>query len=184
MPNDHTNHAAYTALVLAGLPHPLRNGLADGAQRLWLCEHPEPTWVMDPTDGASGKRMLMPRSPDTVLEDGLLFLAALAFRFDDVTSRFAGSFGPRIPDEIDLWATTAEDYRALIRASRDASREGVDKVVLAAFAGSALLKQLPALEHYQYAVDVLTPVYTLRHPHRRDQPVRAGTLNPEEITTP
>ncbi len=173
------------ALILAGTPHPNDDGLLYNREprRLWLNENSRPAWCLDNTaramrDARRGQTVWIPRSPNSILEDGLLMVVALVLNTDEVKSELADALGYReLPSRIDLCtALTNGQYARLINLSRKVSFGWYLKLVIANFHGCTMINRLLALEHYGYDAEVLTPFYTRLYSRWLNATVIKGSL--------
>ena len=117
--------------------------------------------------------------PSSILEDGLLMIAALILHADEVKRGFADVLGCRdLPSVIDLsTSVTNKQHIRLINLSRKASYGWYQKLVIANFQGCSMINRVPVLERYGYDVELLTPFYTPLYSRWLNATVIKGNLS-------
>lgn len=157
-----------------GGKHRFHDGLTAG-RSIALMENDRPVWL-DLSAGDASIR-LVPSSANRILLDGLLLMLVLAY--GDDAAEVLGATGLTLPAGglHDL----SQDHRyEPARVDAALSRENFGgKVIVAAFAGSSVLQQLPDMAHLPWEIEVLTPVYRRTLPAFGDgEWWQAGTLVP------
>jgi hypothetical protein len=154
--------ATLTAQILIGTGHPNDDGIQH-THSLFLSEGNRPGWVLLPENmineqSRQKKKVWIPASVDTFLEDGLLMIALFVIKdkavIKYVKERYKGPLF-KLNHVEDL---TVEDRLHLYELCRTSKIHY--KLIISIFFQSSLQGDLHKLANYDMDVEVLTPVYT------------------------
>ena len=167
--------ATVTTIITAGDSHPNHEGILpiatltlwQNSTTRWRCEHRH----------ADEERLAawVPRSPETVLEDGLLTLAAVSIQNDRVVQLLDRSAGEAWrADDVDLRRILSDPPAELRSAVLEAV--GAAKLVITVLPDSDVLGQLGLLEEITSPLELCLPTYWRRSNQWQPEPVVGGRL--------
>lgn len=145
-----------------------------------LRENHSPAWVLlpaalydtEPPD-LTTRPVWIPASADTVLEDGILLVAALGLRQPQILAQVQARIPQLDRPRLNLAELDPADHAALLATCRRDLR-GVHLVVNA-YSRSMILPSLPTLGSYDIDLEVCTPQFTRYH--HGDQHTDTGDLH-------
>lgn len=169
-----------TAQILVGSPHLYHEGLMPTHQ-VFLSENSRPAWVLTrpglvppphtrPPRGEeeAGRRpphrriTWIPGGPDHILEDALVMIAYHVIGDPGVVALADECIGGIGGERVSLDAACSAERMEEIR-ERCRTVEAWPKLILSAFEGSSVLRQLPVLERYPMMFEVCSPSFIRRH---------------------
>ena len=162
-----------TAIITAGGSHPNDGGITP-VSTLSLWENSRPSWRCDHVDERPST-VWVPHSPETILADGLLLLAAVSIGdrrvvqlLDDVAGKKWEAEHVEVADVIGL---QGDD---LMAAVKDAMQQA--KLVFTVLPESSILGQLDVVRSLETDVEVCLPAYWRRSNQWQPEPVIGGQL--------
>lgn len=163
-----------TAIIIAGSGHPNHGGIAPAAT-LTLWENDRPAWHFQDHAEDGRTATWVPFRPETILEDGLLLLAAVGMRDDNVIQVLEERCGDAWEaDRVDLSDEVGEPTAQLRAAVHDVINR--TKLVITVLPGSSITHQLDLLENVSADVEVCVPTYWRRSSQWSPEPDAGGEL--------
>lgn len=148
-----------TAMVHVGAGHPNDDGLLGRSMAgpIFLQENSRPAWTHH--DSRRHSCSLIPSRPETVLEDGLIFIGVRLLEW-----RVSGPFGSAFNEggRLNMTALIPDQQSRdeIVAEAKQCSEHQGRKLVISVMHGSSLLTQLPTLEAWPgLEVEVLTPCF-------------------------
>ena len=166
----------FTALILAGQNHTYDGGMINLSHQLFLSENGVARWnlyAFDFSGSIQSEAGIMPH-PDTILEDGLMFVGLRVWR-DEKLRQAAERLCPKWEKEPQQLFTNPETASELRRICREMPNYG--KLLINVFDGSSVRNQLQVLEQYKFEVEVCVSIYHKFQPFWSNDLIEEGTLN-------
>lgn len=162
--------ATCTAQILIGRPHQNHGGITPAEiSTVYLTENSKPCWIMNSprnsrrNDGKPFEQIRwIPQSPQTILEDGLLFVAIHILRHEDLIAQAPKELTSLDSPLVDLGEVPLDRLSQLREACRryDFGGNGKQVLILSVFCDSSINRQLPVIEEYRFDCEVLTPKFS------------------------
>lgn len=172
--------ATYTAQILIGREHPNHGGLLPSPlQQMFLGENHIPLWSLYGDVRAEPIATWVPEKVETILEDAFLAIAYYVVRAEWVAALINRHVAHSDLPSVDLGKILTTDSLAEMRtACRKSSFEGDyrTKLVIVAFDGSTVLRQLPVVAKYGFDCEVIAPKFYRAYSQWQETVVQRGAV--------
>ena len=166
--------ATATTIITAGDSHPNHGGILP-MDTLTVSENSRPAWRCHSLAGDRPDVVWIPCSPETILEDGLLQLAAVCIGDERVVELLDRAAGDRWRAEhLEVEAVIGMPSEELRAAVREAMKKAT--LVLTVLRESGVLGQLDVVRSLETNVEVCLPAYWRRSNQWRPEPDIGGEL--------
>lgn len=155
--------ATLTAQILIGSPHPNHDGL-NPTHYLFLSENDRPAWVLVDQNIFQKERSSFPKiiwipTAERMLEDALLMVVIHILKNREIVKMAKGFFSEIESNGVELYSNLNESQRnKLYQKCRKIS--DFPKIIISAFRGSTIEKQLAVLKQYKMDVEVCSPIFS------------------------
>ena len=172
--------ATCTAQILIGREDPNHGGLLPSSvQQMFLTENDIPKWSLYGTPNVKTIATWVPEKPETILEDAFLAVAYYVVREEWVVSLV----GKHVPHNklasvslAEVFSSDAlEEMRAVCRKSNFESDHRT-KLIIVAFDGSTVVRQLPVVAKYGFDCEVIAPKFYRAYSQWQEQIITRGSL--------
>ena len=166
--------ATATAFITAGGSHPNDGGITP-VSTLTLWENSRPGWRCDHLVDERPSTVWVPHTPETVLADGLLLLAAVGIGDEQVVQLLDDVADKKWEaDHVEVADVIGRQDDDLMTAVKDAMRQA--KLVFTVLPESSVLGQLDLVRSLETDVEVCLPAYWRRSTQWQPEPVIGGQL--------